>query len=263
MTKLAWGTAGERLYETGVDRGVLYPNSGAGVAWNGLIAINETASGGEAKSYYLDGYKYQNRATPEEFQATIEAFTYPNEFEQCNGITSLGYGLFLTQQRRTSFGLCYRTKVGNDVEGDTHGYKLHLIYNALASPTDRKYASISDTPEAMAFSWSITTKPMTMQGHRATPHLIVDTTQITPTLLASIESILYGSADTIPRLPLPSEIITLFTGWPTLQVIDNGDGTFTVYGPDDVVKLINSNTFQITSDTVVNNGNGSFNVTSY
>lgn len=262
MSRITWGTAGKRFYETGIDRGVVYPNGGSGVAWNGLLSVNESVSGGEAKPFFFDGYKYQNRAGPEDFEATIEAYTYPEEFELCNGTVNLGAGLFLTQQRRLPFGLCYRTKVGNDIVGDSYGYKLHLIYNALAAPTTKNYTSVDDTPEAIAFSWDITTKPVLVSGHKATPHIIIDTSKLTAPLLASLESLIYGTPDANPRLPLPAELITLFLGWPTLEIVDNGNGTFTAYGPDEMIQIINPNTFQITGATIINNGNGTFDATS-
>jgi hypothetical protein len=263
VSRLSWGSVSKRTYETGIDRGVLYPNGGPGVAWDGLISVSENPTGGESTPFYIDGYKYHEKSAPEEFRANIEAYTYPDEFEVCNGTQSLGSGLYITQQRRVPFGLCYRTRVGNPVDGDDHGYKLHLVYNALAAPTNKNYSTVDDSPDPLAFNWAITTKPVKTPGHRPTPQMIVDSTKVTAPLLKAIEDILYGTTDDAPRLPSPTEIISLFGGWPTLQVVDNGDGTFTIYGPDDVVRLLDATTFQITSETVVNNGDGSFDVTSY
>lgn len=261
--RLVWDRVGERFFETGISNGVLYPTTGDGVAWNGLISVTESPSGGDPQPFYLDGYKYQNRAAPEEYEATIEAFTYPDAFEVCMGNAILSPGLFITQQRKKSFGLCYKTALGNDSDGRDHGYKIHLVYNALASPSQKAYKSVSDSPEAINFSWSITTKPIKVAGHKATSHMIVDSTKVSPPLLANLEDILYGSESSSPRLPLPAEVASIFSGWPTLYVTDNGDGTFTVSGPDDVVSTLDPYTFKIVSSTAVDNGDGSFNVTSY
>jgi hypothetical protein len=258
-----WDLVGDRFYETGVDRGVFYPKVGDGVPWNGLVAVNETSSGGDPKPYYVDGYKYQNRAAPEEFEATLEAYTYPSEFAVCDGTASLGRGLFLTQQPRSSFGLCYRTRIGNDVDGDGRGYKLHIVYNALATPSARNYASITDNPEAITFGWNLTVKPTLLGGYKPVQHMVVDSTLVDVPLLSTLETILYGSGSSEARLPPPTEVIALFTGWPSLFVADNGDGTFTVSGPDDVVRLLDSRTFQITAATVIDNADGTFEVTSY
>lgn len=262
MAKLVWDRVGERFYQTGVDRGVLYPQDGDGVAWNGLTAVSESPTGGEARPFYVDGYKYLNKPTREEFEGSIEAFTYPSEFEACDGTKSLGRGLYFGQQRRKSFSLSYRTKVGNDLEGIDHGYKLHLIYNALAQPASKNFTTLSDNPEALAFGWSFSTKPIRVTGHRPVPHLIVDSTKAQSSLMIAIEDILYGSVAASPRIPLPSEVITLFAEWPELNVVNNGDGTFTVDGPDNVVSILSNTTFQINSPAVTDNGNGTFTATS-
>jgi hypothetical protein len=263
MTRLSWDQVGERLFETGLDRGVLYPPTGDGVPWNGLVSVSENPSGGESKPFYLDGYKYQNRSSPSDFEATIEAYTYPDEFATCMGMKYLGSGLYMGNQRRTQFGLSYRTKIGNDLVGDTKGHKIHLVYNALAAPTSQNYGTVGENPQPINFSWNLTTKPVKVSGYKATPTMVIDTTKLTAPLLASLESIIYGSSSAAPRLPTPTELITLFIGWPTLLVTDNGDGTFTVSGPDSLVRLIDLNTFQINGETVTDNGNGTFTVTSF
>jgi hypothetical protein len=263
MTNIAWDQVGDRRFETGLDRGVLYANGGIGVPWNGLVSLNETTTGGSTKPYYIDGYKYQNVVSPEEFGATIDAFTYPDEFMQCDGTASVGGGLFAMQQRRLPFGLTYRTRIGNDVDGVEHGYKYHLIYNAVVSPASKNFASLGDTPEPITFSWPITSKAIRVAGYKPISHLIVDTTKVAAPLLAALLGILYGTESAAPRLPLPAEVFTLFGTWPTLYVVDNGNGTFTVSGPDDIVHLIDSGTFQIIASTATDNGNGSFTVTSY
>jgi hypothetical protein len=262
MTRVVWNRVGERLYQTGVDRGVLYPQGETGVPWNGLISVNESSSGGDPKAYYIDGYMYALRPTREDFQGSIEAFMYPKEFERCDGTKGMGRGLHLGNQRRYPFGLSYRTVVGNDISGESYGYKLHIVYNALANPSSRDYRTISDDPEAITFNWSFSTKPIRVIGHKPIPHIIVDSHETQPSLLVALEDILYGSATTPPRLPTPTEVITLFEEWPEMTVIDNGDGTFTVDGPENVVSLLNSTTYQITSDAAIDGGNGTFTVAS-
>ena len=216
MTKLSWGTAGKRYYEAGVDHGVLYVNGASGVAWNGLISVNESVSGGEATPYYLDGFKFLNIASVDEYVATIQAFSSPSEFDVCDGTLALSNGLFATHQRRKSFGLCYRTKLGNDVDGPDHGYKIHLVYNALAAPSERDHSTLSDSTEPIEFSWGITTSPSLLTAHRPTAHLVIDSRSINGVFLSFIEDILYGSDTTGPRLPTPQELVTLFnsqTDW--------------------------------------------------
>ena len=216
MAKLVWDQTGERFYETGVKNGVLYvQEAGAypkGVAWNGLTAVTESPSGAEATPLYADDIKYLNLMSAEEFGATIEAYTYPPEFEVCDGSASIAKGVSIGQQARKTFGLCYRTTIGNDVEGNDHGYKLHLIYGALAAPSEKAYATINDSPEAITFSWEVSTTPVNVAGFKPTASITIDSTKCTPEKLAALEKILYGSDDqptTEPRLPLPDEIKTL------------------------------------------------------
>lgn len=214
--KLEWDKTGERTYETGIDRGVLYllGNGGtydSGVAWNGLISVSESPSGAEPTPIYADNIKYLNLMSAEEFAATIEAYTYPDEFGACDGSAELASGVSIGQQDRKTFGLAYRTKVGNDVQGDAHGYKLHIIYGGMASPSEKAYQTINDDPEAIAFSWEITTTPVNVTGHKPTATLVVDSIKVEPTKLSALEEILYGSEEAEPRLPLPDEIATLFT----------------------------------------------------
>lgn len=218
MAAITWDAAGERLFETGVDHGVLYPISSSGtydngVAWNGLSAITESPSGAEATAVWADNIKYVNLLSAEEFGATVEAYTYPDEFAICDGTAELVDGVIVGQQARKVFGLCYRTKIGNDVDGNNHGYKLHLIYGAQASPSEKAYSTINDSPEAISFSWELTTTPVNVTGMNATSYLVIDSTKCDAEKLAALEKILYGSAepDTAPRLPLPDEIKTLMT----------------------------------------------------
>lgn len=213
MARLVWDKTGERFYETGVRQGVLYPMvDGAypkGVAWNGLTAVTESPSGAESTALYADDIKYLNLRSTEEFGATIEAYTYPKEFEECDGSAELAAGVTIGQQPRKSFGLSYRTALGNDVENENHGYKLHLIYGATASPSEKAYATISDSPEAITFSWEVTTVPVNVEGFKPTALLTIDSTKVDPAKLAALEDILYGKAETEARLPLPDEIATL------------------------------------------------------
>jgi hypothetical protein len=263
VTKIAWDRSGERFYEVGVDHGVFYPKVGNGVPWNGLVSVNDTSSGGEPTPSYIDGYKYQNRSGPEEFTATLEAFTYPPEFAVCDGTASLGRGLYATQQPRASFGLSYRTLIGNDLAGTSRGYKLHLVYNALATASERNYATVGEDPQPITMSWDLSVKPIRLVGRKPVQHLIIDSTMVDTPLLATLETILYGSVSSEARLPTPSEVVALFTGFPSLFVSNNGDGTFTISGPDDIVKQIDARTFQVISETAVSNANGTYDVTSY
>lgn len=218
MAKLVWDQTGDRLYETGVKNGVLYiPTAGVyskGVAWNGLTAVTESPSGAEATALYADDTKYLSLMSAEEFGATIEAYTYPDEFAVCDGSAELADGVMIGQQKRSTFGLCYKTTIGNDTEGNDHGYKLHIIYGAQAKPSERAYASINDSPEAITFSWEITTTPVNVTGAKPTASLVIDSTKADPSKLAALEDILYGKDGepaSEPRLPLPDEIKTLMT----------------------------------------------------
>lgn len=216
MAKLTWDGTGKRLYETGVKQGVLYPiQSGGvyskGVAWNGLTAVTESPSGAEATALYADDIKYLSLYSAEEFGATIEAFTYPDEFMECDGSATLAEGVTVGQQDRKTFGLCYKTTVGNDVDGASHGYKLHLIYGAMASPSEKAYATINDSPEAITFSWEVTTTPVNVTGMKPTASITIDSTKADPTCLAALEEALYGGEETEARLPLPDEVKTLMT----------------------------------------------------
>lgn len=214
MAKLVWDKSGEHYYETGVDHGVLYVrNAGVynkGVAWNGLTAVTESPSGAESNPLYADNIKYLNLISAEEFGATIEAYTYPKEFEACDGTAELAEGVLIGQQTRSTFGLCYRTRVGNDVDGDSLGYKLHIIYGCLASPSEKNYQTVNDSPEAISFSWEISTTPVDVNGKQPTASLTIDSRTADPTKLATLEAKLYGSENEEPTLPLPDEIATMF-----------------------------------------------------
>lgn len=222
---IEWDKTGEHLYETGVDRGVLYVMDATGtypegVAWNGLTSISESPSGAEANAIYADNIKYLNLFSAEEFGATIEAYTYPDEFALCDGSAALASGVMIGQQPRKTFGLCYRTVIGNDIAGESYGYKLHIIYGAMASPSEKAYQTINDSPEAITFSWELNTTPVNVTGHKPTASLTIDSTKAGASKMAAIEAVLYGTpANTetetaaVPaRLPLPDEIATLMAG---------------------------------------------------
>lgn len=227
--KLIWDKTGDRYYETGVDRGVLYPanSEGAyplGVAWNGLTAVNENPSGAEATPLYADNIKYLNLMSAEEFGATVEAYTYPDEFGECNGESELATGVAIGQQKRKTFGLAYRTKIGNDVDTDL-GYKIHLIYGALAAPSEKAYGTVNDSPDAITFSWELSTTPVQVTGFKPTATLVIDSTKVAPEALTALEDILYGKdavlADAehgiqaqdavVPSLPLPDKVLEIIT----------------------------------------------------
>lgn len=216
MARLVWDKTGERFYETGVKNGVLYPVvNGAypkGVVWNGLTSVSESPSGADANAIYADDIKYLELRAAEEFGATVEAYTYPDEFAVCDGSASVADGVMIGQQARTPFGLCYRTVLGNDNKRDEYGYKLHLIYNATASPSERSYQTINDSPEAITFSWEMTTTPVAVTaitGLKPTACLTIDATKADAAKLKALEDILYGTEENEARLPLPDEVITL------------------------------------------------------
>lgn len=223
MSKIVWDKTGDHLYETGVKQGVIYPQAtgGAyskGVAWNGLTAVTESPSGAEATALYADDIKYLNLLSVEEFGATVEAYTYPDEFAECDGSAEIATGVSIGQQKRKAFGMCYKTTLGNDVDGNEHGYKLHIIYGAMAAPSEKAYATINDSPEAITFSWELTTTPVSVTGAKPTASLVIDSTKADPAKLKALEEILYGKDGTgdggsvgavDPRLPLPDEIAEL------------------------------------------------------
>ena len=214
MSKLVWDATGERKYETGVRNGVLYVMGEGGtypkgVAWNGLTAVTESPSGAEATALYADDTKYLNLISAEEFGATIEAYTYPDEFAECDGSATLAAGVTIGQQPRKTFGMSYRTVYGNDVDNESYGYKLHLIYGAVAAPSEKAYATINDSPEAITFSWEIKTTPVNVTGHKPTALLTIDSTKVDKAKLTKIEEILYGTEELEARLPLPDEIIQI------------------------------------------------------
>lgn len=265
MSKLTWDQVGERRYETGVDHGVLYiPNNlgvyDTGFAWNGLTAVTESPSGAEASPQYADNIKYLNLISAEEFGGTIEAFTYPDEFAQCDGTASPQPGISLGQQSRKTFGLAYRTRVGNDLDGTDHGYKVHMIYGALAAPSEKAYSTINDSPEALTFSWELSTTPVDVPGFKPAASLTIDSTKVSASALLVLENALYGTVGTDPRLPLPAEVLAMFAGTtavatPTEPAYNSTTKTITIPVVTGVTYMINDEPVTgdvvITQDTVV------------
>ena len=215
MTALVWDKTGERLYETGVDHGVLYVMGengyGNGVVWNGLTAVNESPEGGEPTPLWADNIKYLNLMSNEQFGGSIEAYTYPDEFMECDGSAQLATGVTVGQQTRKQFGLSYRTIIGNDVNGNEHGYKLHLVYGCLASPSEKGYETINDSPDAITFSWDFSTTPVAVTGMKPTAHIVIDSTKVDSAKLTTFEAKLYGGESTEAKLPLPDEVKDHFT----------------------------------------------------
>ena len=214
MAKLVWDEVGKRTYETGVDKGVLYVQDaegayGKGVAWNGLTAVNESPSGAEPTPLYADNIKYLELTSKEEYGATIEAYTYPDEFEECDGSAEIGEGVVIGQQSRKVFGLCYRTVKGNDVKNNDYGYKIHLVYGCKAKPAQKNYQTINDSPEAITFSWEVSTTPVEVEGFKPTATVTIDSTKVTPEKLKAVEDALYGTESVEPKLLLPSEILAI------------------------------------------------------
>lgn len=248
MSKITWGDPGTRRYEAGIDRGVLYVANQPGVPWIGLTSISENPSGGDPKSYYVDGVKYLNVSAPEEFEATITAFTYPNEFEECDGSHQPRTGLLVTGQRRKSFGLTYRTRIGTDLD-EEHAHKIHLVYNAMVSPTTRSRKTISDTTGVDDFSWKIVACPPPVTGYIPTSHFIVDTRYTDPSVVELIENKLYGTDTDDPALPTVEELFGYYDTINGLVIVDNGDGTWTATAPNDVIRMLDDTTFEITAAT--------------
>lgn len=266
MTQLVWDQIGERFYETGVDHGVLYiPDGGGnytdGVAWNGLTTVTEAPSGAEASPMYADNIKYLNLISVEEFGATIEAYTYPDEFAQFDGMVSPTAGIVIGQQGRKTFGLCYRTRMGNDVDGTDLGYKLHLVYGAVAKPSEKAYNTINESPDAITFSWELTTTPVVVPGYKPTAILTVDSTKVDAGDLADLEEMLYGTVGTDPSLPLPEAVIALFDTVQTVTIplepaYNSGTDTITIPTVTGTTYYINgiaqvAGAVIITEDTIV------------
>lgn len=243
MTRLQWGELTQRYFEAGVDQGVLYVGTNPGVPWIGLISVNESRSGGEPKPRYHDGVKISNHATLEEFEGSIDAFTYPIEFEPCDGVMALQNGLRATRQRRRSFSLSYRTKVGNAIEGLDHAYRIHILYNLQATPSERKYPTLSNQTNPTVFSWDVSARPDRVSGLIPTAHFVIDSRLVPAELMTTVENMLYGTPATDPELPTAGELIFLFDSFEDF-VYDAGaplDPVFLVHdagAPDTPVTLV-------------------------
>lgn len=229
MTKLKWNDVGSRFFETGVDRGVFYPQNSVGVPWGGLINVQESPSSNDPSALYIDGTNLHGKSSPSDFNLSVEAFTYPEELDN-----------------RQAFGLCYRTKIGNDTDGIDHGYILHLVYNAKAKPTTKEYSTAGDSLDASTFTWDVSTTPINIPGMRPSAHLMIDTRVAYSWAVAEIEDILYGSADEVPRLPSLDDLAVVIENASILLIVDHGDGTWTASGPDSIIKMLDSTTFAIT-----------------
>lgn len=262
MTRLIWSQAGTRYFESGVDRGVLYVGAAPGVPWIGLINVEEKPTGGDARPRYIDGKKYLNTSAHEEFEATLTAYTYPRQFEPCEGSVQVRPGLMVTQQPRASFGLSYRTLIGNDTDGTEHGYKLHLVYNALAKPSSKRFNTLDDSPDPTEFSWDVTTRPPVMAGYKPTAHMVIDSRYTNAITLASLEDILYGTDVTPPTLPTFAEVLAVFDTLVDLEVVDNGDGSADISAPDDAITVYGDGMYAITWETVEDNGDGTYTISS-
>lgn len=246
MSVLEWDKSGEKTYEAGVDRGVLQLGIEPPVVWNGLTDVSDDSSA-ERKSYYLDGVKYMESVTPSEYSGKLSAYTYPDEFERALGIDHIADGLSLYEQRPRSFNLSYRTKIGNDIDGIDHGYKIHFLYNLLAIEDSKSFSSLSDQLDANTFSWTLSGVPLgRIDGYRPTVHISVNSLKTEPSVLSSIEDTLYGTASEEPRFPTIAEVLFIFGGIAGLTITDNGDGTWTADdSSNDFITMINPDTFQI------------------
>lgn len=261
MTEIAWDEVGQRYYETGVDHAVLYPHDGVekGVPWNGLVDVTEKAAGGTHNPYYFDNFKYLDLVSAEEFSATLQAFTYPDEFEACDGSMAIAAGVMIGQQARRPFHLSYRTKVGNDLDGIDHAYKIHLIYNCLVSPSQKTFHTQNESPSPNLFSWDISTTQSEVFGALQTSHVVVDSRKVKPAGLAQLEASLYGTEDSDPTFPSLAEVLQIIE---FIFVVDNGDGTYTVSGQG-VTQPNGFTEFNAEHETsVIDNGDGTFVLTS-
>lgn len=259
--RISWDNPIDRRYETGLDRGVLYLNNGSVIPWNGLTAVEE--AGGESSSpYYIDGRPFLWLPKPKEFAATIKAYTYPDEFAEVMGLSQATYGMYLDSQMGDSFGLSYRTLVGDSINGVDAGYKIHLIYNATVAPTSASYTSLSNSVNPIEFSWEIQTVPMPIDGFRATAHVIIDTRYMTDEQITELEALLYGDDATSAYLPPPQEVLDLLQYGDTIIITDNGDGTWSAQGSYQNIHMIDEDTFQIENVDAVNHGDGTFTISS-
>lgn len=244
MTAITWDEVGTRVYEAGVDRGVLYLPDGGGVPWSGLISVSEKPPSSAGTPVYFDGMKYGESLALGDFSAALRAYTYPDEFLEFEGVADAGNGMYLANQRPLRFGLSYRTKVGNDTEGDEAGYKIHVIYNLTAIPSQKMYSTRPDG-SVSSFEWTVSAIPEVVPGFRPTAHVIFDTRKMTDLLISDIERTLYGDEITEPRLPAISTLVAFISDWVVIRITDNNDGTWTAEGPDDLITMLDATSFQI------------------
>jgi hypothetical protein len=250
MTRIVWDDSGSRIYETGVDRGVLSVNGDPGVPWSGLSSIVENLRGEDTRAFYLDGDKYLQVTSYEEFEANISAFTYPEEFEKCEGTYRVRYGLNVSQQKKKKFNLSYRSFIGNDLDGLSYGYKIHIIYNAIVRPSSRTYATVNPSTSPMSFSWDLTTLPSNVSGYKKSAHVIIDSRLTNEATLSAIESTIYGDEGSDSRIPTIEELVEIYEENATLRVIEE-DGVATIIGPDEIVVELDADSYSITWPSVV------------
>jgi hypothetical protein len=262
MTALVWDQPGNKKYEAGVDRGVVFAEGQPPAAWNGLVNVSGASSEAQMSTYYLDGVRYLALVSGSDFQGTIEAFTYPEEFAVCDGSQSLAAGLWASEQPPVKFDLTYRTLLGNDIENIDDGYKIHLIYNAMVVPATKSFKTLSADSDPSNFVWTFDTTPEQIPGIKPTAHLVVDSKKTNPFLLEELEQILYGSETDEPRMIPPAELAALFQTWTTLTITDNGDGTWTADGPDEWISMLDPDTFQIEADSAIFINATSYNISS-
>jgi hypothetical protein len=265
MTKLVWDAPKERYFEAAVDRGVLYVGSADGVVWNGLQAVDEKPANGTVDKFYIDGYNYVDFGNVDDFEATLSAITFPPEFGVCDGTGAAALGLYGTQQPRQSFGLSWRTQLGNATQGLDYGYRIHLLYNCLVAPTPKSFSSLGSSVNPVGYSWDISAVPfITQNAQFVTAHYIIDTTVATPPTVQAVEAILYGDDDNAPRLPDPDELIALFESTAYLDVEDNGDGTATITGPDTAIVNtdVANDLWTLTWPSVIEGDNDTYQVSS-
>lgn len=260
MSAIVWDAVGERLFEIGIDRVVLYVDGSDGVPWNGVTEVSEKSSGGSATPYYVDGFKYLNVPSSEEYGATITAFTYPDEFMVCDGTVNVDTGLYISHQPRKSFNLTYRTMIGNDVDGQDHAYKIHLIYNAMANPTTIDHKTMTDTADAETFSWDISVQPPLISGFKSTGHLVFDSRTAHPGALIQLEQTLYGSDTSDPAMPAFEDLLSIIAANASFSMTDNGDGTYTIVADDDALTVNADDSFVVNNISVVDNGDDTFSI---
>lgn len=259
--KISWDQPANRIFETGLDRGVLYPRGFKGVPWNGLISVDE--NGGESSvAYYVDGRPFLYLPKPKEFSATLKAYTYPDEFSALMGEVEAADGMYLDSQMGDVFDLCYRTLIGNSIEGADFGYKLHLVYNASVAPVSRSYGTLADTINPVEFSWDINAVPIAVPGYRATAHITIDTRHADPARLVDLEAMLYGTANSDGYMPRPEDILDMLTFGDTIEIIDNGDGTWTARGSYKNIYKLSAGVFEIDNVNAVDHGDGTYTISS-